>query len=149
MKNILFAASALFLALSTATADASQSFVAFGLTNVTLGQAIFSSGAGIPVVTNLSTNGVDGLSVLLGEADSGAFLYVNTAAYPEDGDYMIGKASGNLGGLDEQLICTVQARRMDGGTGFGVYPVAVDFTPLGATNLLFQVFAGKRLVAQA
>src|SRR5438046_1579769 len=99
MKTFLLRVSVFFVLLTTARADSPQSLVAFGLTNLTLGQAVFSSEATAPVVTNLSSNGVDGVSVLLGEADAGAFLYVDTAAYPEDGDYLIAKAYGKVSGL--------------------------------------------------
>src|SRR5678809_1213954 len=48
--------------------------------------------------------------------------------------------SGTLNGVPDQLLCTVRGRKVSSGTGFGVYPVSVDFSALGVTNFLAQVF---------
>src|SRR5689334_12446983 len=81
-------------------ADNPQSGIAFGLTNLALGQALLSTDAGSAVVSELSSNGTDGLSILLGEADSGVFISPNTVEHPEAGDYMVGMAYGRLNGVD-------------------------------------------------
>ena len=125
---------------------ANEPVVVFGLTNVPLGEAVLTGN----VVTSLGTSGVDGVSILLGEADSGVFAYPDTADYPRGGDYMLGKAYGKLNGVPDQLLCTVRGRRVDQSGGDGVYPVAVDFSALGVTNFLAQVFnRSGGLVAQA
>lgn len=138
----------LVLARMQCLADNPQSGIAFGLTNLALGQALLSTDAGSAVVSELSSNGTDGLSILLGEADSGVFVSPDTVERPEAGDYMVGKAYGRLNGVDNQLICTTRARTLNGSSGFGIYPVQVDFSPLGVSNLLFQVFDGNQLVSQ-
>ena len=118
---------------------ASEPAVVFGLTNVPLGQAVLAGN----VVTNLMSNGVDGVSILLGEADGGVFAYPDTKDYPLGGDFMLAKVYGKLNGVPDQLLCTVQGERVDGPSGFGVYPVHTDFTPLGVTNYLAQVYSGN------
>ena len=125
---------------------ANDPVVVFGLTNVALGEAVLMGN----VVTDLGRNGVEGVSILLGEADSGVFAYPDTADYPLGGDYMLGKAYGKLNGVPDQLLCTVRGRKVDQSGGDGVYPVAVDFSALGVTNFLAQVFnRSGGLVAQA
>src|SRR5688572_23642364 len=119
--------------------------VVFGLTNVALGEATLIGN----VVTNLSANGLDGVSILLGEADAGVFAYPDTMGNPTGGDYMLGKAYGKLNGVPDQLLCSVRGHKVMQPTGFGTYPLTVDFSPLGVTNFLAQVFsANGRLVAQ-
>ena len=126
-------------------AFASDPVVVFGLTNVPIGRAVLIGN----VVTNVSAEGLDGVSILTGEADAGVFAYPDTAGNPTHGDYMLGKAYGKLNGVADQLLCTVQGRKVTGDSGFGVYPVAVDFSALGVTNFLAQVFSRMGgLVAQ-
>ena len=147
MKNrrLGFWSAALALALPQ-LGLASDPIVVFGLTNVALGQAVLMGN----VVTNLSTDGADGVSILLGEADAGVFAYPDTFGSPVGGDYMLGKAYGKLNGVPDQLLCTVRGRKVAQSGGDGVYPVAVDFSALGVTNFLAQVFnRSGGLVAQA
>jgi hypothetical protein len=127
------------------TVFASEPIVVFGLTNVPLGQAILFHNS----VVNLSSNGLDGVSILTGEADAGVFAYPSTAENPMDGDYMLGKAFGKLNGVPDQLLCTVRGRKVAQSSGYGVYPLTLDFSALGVTNFLAQVFTRMgRLVAE-
>src|SRR5437867_5252849 len=93
-------------AMFNSVADTPQILIIFGLTNVTLGQATFVTTNSIPLLTNLSSNGTDGVSILLGEADSGVFLFPDTLDHPEDGDYMVGKVYAKRSGVADRLICT-------------------------------------------
>lgn len=125
---------------------ASEPIVVFGLTNVALGQAILMGN----VVTNLSSNGLDGVSIFLGEADAGVFAYPDTFGSPTHNDYMLGKAYGKLNGVPDQLLCTVRGRKVAQSGGDGIYPLTLDFSALGVTNFLAQVFnRSGGLVAQA
>src|ERR1041385_3539692 len=125
-------------------ADPPEPAIAFGLPNLPLGQALINYNE----VSNLGSNGTDGVSIFLGEADNGVFFYPNTSDQPEGGDYMLGKTYGRVDGVNGYPISIVRGRKVGGSSGFGVYPVEVDFTSLGVTNLTFQVFAGRQLVAQ-
>ena len=95
------------------------------------------------VVTNLGPNGEDGVSIFLGEADGGVFAYPDTTDHPEGGDYMLARAYGRLNGVPDQLLCTVRGRKILQAGGEGIYPVSVDFSPLGASNLYAQLFESK------
>ncbi|HEY2953084.1 MAG TPA: hypothetical protein VGK40_10900 [Verrucomicrobiae bacterium] len=119
--------------------------IAFGLPNLPLGQAVIAYNE----VSNLSSNGTDGVSIFLGEADNGVFFYPNTADQPEGGDYMLGKAYGRVDGVNGYPISILRGRKVVVESGFGVYPLAVDFTPIGVTNLTIQVFSGRHLVAES
>jgi hypothetical protein len=142
--SVGFWSAALALILRQLT-SAAEPIVVFGLTNAPLGQAVLVGN----VVTNVSPSGLDGVSILLGEADGGVFAYPDTADYPSDGDYLLGKAYGKLNGVPDQLLCSVRGRKVARSGGDGVYPVLLDFSPLGVTNFLAQVFTRSgRLVTQ-
>src|SRR5688572_13978025 len=147
MKKLRFGFWGAVLALALPQLSlASEPIVVFGLTNVALGQAILMGN----VVTNLSSNGLDGVPISLGEADAGVFAYPDTFAYPTHDDYMLGKAYGKLNGVPDQLLCTVRGRKVAQSGGDGVYPLRLDFSALGVTNFLAQVFnRSGGLVAQA
>jgi hypothetical protein len=126
-------------------AHTADSKIVFGLTNAPLGHAVLEDNT----VTNLGPNGLDGVSIFLGEAEGGVFAYVDTTDYPEGGDYMLARAYGRLNGVPDQLLCTVRGRRITQLGGEGIYPVAVDFSPLGTSNLYAQLFVSKdRLVTE-
>src|SRR6185436_7241317 len=92
-------------------------------------------------VTNLGPEGSDGVSILLGEADSGVFAYPDANHDPQGGEYMIGKAYGKLNGVADQFLCSVRGHTVMQDSGFGVYPLTLDFSALGVTNFLAQVFS--------
>ncbi len=129
---------------SGARADAPAPTVLFGLPTAPLGQAFIEQNS----IYNLGSNGADGLVIFSGEADAGVFFYPNTSDVIAGGDYMLAKAYGRVDGVNGYPIAIVRGRKVGEPGGFGVYPVAVDFTPLGVTNLTFQVYSGRQLVAQ-
>jgi hypothetical protein len=138
MKRVCLSFWSVALALTLPQlAFADNNIVVFGLTNVPIGQAILMGN----VVTNVGSEGLDGVSILLGEADSGVFAYPDTTGSPTDGDYMLGRAYGKLNGVADQLLCTVRGHKVTQGSGFGIYPLTLDFSPLGVTNFLAQVFS--------
>jgi hypothetical protein len=117
---------------------AAQPVVVFGLTNMPLGQAVLTNN----IVGNLHSNGTDGVRILLGEADGGVFAYPDTIDEVGGGDYMLAKVYGKLNGVEDQLLCTVRGRKILRSGGDGVYPVALDFSPLGVTNFFAQILTG-------
>jgi hypothetical protein len=124
---------------------AAQTFVAFGLTNVTIGNATYSSNAFQgPFVSDLGSNGTDGLSIDLGEADSGVFVYPSTYGDPPSGSFMAGHLYGSVNGETNRLICLIRCHEQ----GDGYHPVAIDFSSLGPIHLTFQAFRYGSLVAQ-
>jgi hypothetical protein len=134
MKTLLFTVLTL---VSSQIVRAGDTNVVFGLTNVSIGQAVLLGN----VVTNLSSNGLHGVSIFLGEADSGVFAAPDTTSAVSDGDYMIGRAYGKLNGVPDQIVCSVRGRRLGTGSGSGIYPVAVDFSALGVSGFRAQVFS--------
>jgi hypothetical protein len=146
------------------TARAASEVVVFGLTNSALGTAYlesegsdlrvsatapdldtFVAASSTPPPTLPST--IDffeyyGVSVQLGEADSGVFFYPYTG-YMYDSATMVGRIYGSVNGQPDELISTMRAIRHN----YGVYSVATDFTPIGSSNVTFEVFANHKLVA--
>ncbi len=138
-------AGAAALSLIALTAPGAQTFVAFGLTNATLGNAIYGLNPyRTPAILNLGSNGTDGVSIHLGEADSGVFVYPSTDSDPRTGSFMAGKLYGSVNGETNRLICSMRAHEEHD----GFHPVQIDFTPLGPAHLTFQLFRGRQLVGQ-
>jgi hypothetical protein len=128
------------------TAFGEQTFVAFGLTNVTLGNAVYGSNQYYGFIySNLGTNGTDGVSVDLGEADSAVFVYPSTDLDPATGSFMAGSLYGSVDGQTNRLICTIRCHEQSD----GYHPVAIDFSPLGPTHLTFLAFRSGQLIAQS
>jgi hypothetical protein len=134
--------------------------IAFGLTNVPLGQAELDGGSGgtgtgsggsgssgAVTVSELGIEGLDGVSVLTGEADSGLFLYPYADIWGNFSDdwFMLGKAYGRVGGTANALVSSMRVTKPH----YETYPVAIDFTPLRPRSLTFQVFSNGTLVAEA
>src|SRR6185436_767687 len=104
-----------------------------GLTNVPIGDATLEIiENGVLFVGN--TDGGGGVSVRLGEADSGIFLYPLTG-YLYGGDSMEAKAYGSVSGAADQFISSVAGVH----NGDASATITVDFTSLGATRL--SIFA--------
>jgi len=114
--------------------------VALGLTNVPIG------GSRLDVLDGgilfVDEPGLGGVSVQLGEADSGVFLYPLTG-YVYPGDTMEGKAYGRVAGVTNRFISSVHGIH-DGLEASGT--VTVNFSALGATRLsvfVDSVFLGR------
>jgi hypothetical protein len=141
---------------------AQDAVIAFGLTNSPLGTAhlrfqgsdLVVSGMGdvadSPVAASFTTTppptgiGVDyyGVSVHLGEADSGLYFYPYAPSL-YNGALMVGKMYGQLDGQSDELLTTMRVYR----TGYATYSLESDFTPLGSSNVTFEVFLRGTLVA--
>src|ERR1041385_2692456 len=112
-------------------ASATEPIVSFGLTNLLIGRTKVNTNDGYLTFSNFRSNGVDGVSILCGEADAGLFFSPYIFGYLADGNFLRAKVYGTVNGLTNQLLSS-----MSGGQATqGFYPVEVDFTPLGATNL--------------
>ncbi len=117
--SITFAA-LLWLAAPLPVAGA---LVAFGLTNTPIGGANITFPNGVLTVTPSggsyadapgvasSPSGHYGVSVQLGDADSGIFVYPYHNGYVNDGNFLVGEVFGVVDGLGEQPICSLRARR--------------------------------------
>jgi hypothetical protein len=89
---------------------------------------------------------MDGVSMRLGEADSGLFFYPHASVqdnYSENW-FLLGKAYGTINGASNVLISSMRATK----PYYETYPVEVDFSQLGATSLTFQAYLGKTLIAE-
>jgi hypothetical protein len=116
----------------------------FGLHHSVIGQAVFTNGDYGLEVIGLRTNGMDGLSSELGQADSGVFIYPNTRYV--DWDYsMTSRFYGSLNGQSNTLIGTVYGYRLD----YGQFYAGADYSPIGATNVTFQLWRGNLLLAES
>jgi hypothetical protein len=87
-----------------------------------------------------------GVTVHLGEAESGLFAYPDDAgalyeAYLVDIEFsgyrLEGLAYGSVDGLTNRSISSLWVTRV----GWGQYMMSVDFTPLGATGYTYEVFS--------
>lgn len=124
--------------VSVAPLRAADPVLGYGLTNFALGQATLEPdyyGGGTYRVTSLGSNGLDGVSILLGEPDAGVFLTANSS-YLQDGNFMIANAYGQLNGSHDQLLATIQGGR----ASETLYPLRLDFSPLGPESVTYQVF---------
>src|SRR5688572_8584331 len=134
------------LLLGTLSATAADTFVAHGLTNITIGQATYASNQYTgPRFSNLRTNGSDGVSILLGEADSGVFVYGYVTDDPRAGSFVAGKLYGSINGETNRLICSMRCHEQRD----GYHPVEIDFSALSPSLLTYQAFYEGALVAQS
>ena len=124
--------------------------IAFGLTNFPIRQAVATTGGdsgAIISVSNLGFEGFDGLSMHLGEADAGLFIYPDAPIQDSFGEtwFMEGHVLGSRNGVTNALLATMRATKPD----YEVYPVAVDFSPLGPSSLTYQFYLNGSLIAQS
>lgn len=143
------------MVLSGAATRAEDSLRAFGLEFTVISNALMTLNDEYPSLRaeqinapecpdygNGNTNEVEhvpfGVSVHLGEAQSGVYIYPDDAGCRADGLSLWGNAYGNVNGETNRLISSVTGTR----ESWGSYNVAVDLTPLGATSYTYQVWAG-------
>lgn len=109
----------------------------YGLTNFAIGQAVLDAYTdyGAYRVTSLRSNGLDGVSIRVGEPDSGVFL-TPTTGYLEDGNWMLARAYGQLNGTNDTLLATIQGGRASD----RVYPLTLDYSPLGPESVTYQIY---------
>src|SRR5437867_4325214 len=132
---------ALWLPILASAEPTNGPLVALGFTNTPIAEVTTLEviEGGVLFVGNTADGA--GVSVQLGEADSGVFLFPLTG-YIYVGDTLKGKAYGSLNGATNQFISSVLGSH----TGNASVEVVVDFAALGATRL--SVFAGSRLVGR-
>ena len=121
--------------------------LAFGLTNVPVREAFAFLDDNVLIVNDLGYEGRDGISMRLGEADSGVFFYPDAPVqygYNDDW-FMLAKAYGSLNGVTNQPLATMRGTK----PYYETYPVTVDFSALGVDSVTYQVFSGTDLVEQA
>lgn len=132
--------------LTAGIASGAQTFVLHGLTNVTIGNAAYDTNYSYyygEVFHNLSSNGTDGVSIHLGEADSGLFVYPTTEGDPVPGTFMTGQVYGSVNGEADRLICRMHCYE----EADGIHPLQIDFSALGVTQFTYYAFHRGRLVA--
>ena len=125
----------------------------FGLTNAPIGRATLSSDAsgseesGSLKISNFGREGQDGVTVRLGEADSGLFIYPDAPIWGvySDAWFAEEKAFGRINGDTHSLIATIRGTKPD----YEIYPVTVDLSPLQPSSLTFLIFSNRALIAQA
>src|SRR5688572_6473602 len=125
------------LLIASLRAHAADPVMGYGLTNFAIGQAVLDANNEYDTyrVTGLRSNGLDGVSIRVGEPDSGVFL-TPTAGYLEDGNLMVVKAYGQLNGANDTLLATIQGGRASD----RVYPLTLDYTPLAPESVTYQVY---------
>jgi hypothetical protein len=130
----------LCLPIDRAAEPTNGPLVALGVTNIPIGSAALEIiEGGVLFVHN--TEGGSGVSVQLGEADSGIFLYPLTG-YLYEGDTMEAKAYGRVNGTNEQFVSSV--RGVHNGDSSGT--VRIDLSALGASRV--SVFVNNVFWAQ-
>jgi hypothetical protein len=126
----------------------------FGLRHTLLTNTVLNTNASLPLRFENVSRGecpyyecepLDGFGVTvhLGEAQSGLF------AYPDDADavrevqsdfsgYLLtGLAYGSVDGVTNQPISSLSVTR----AGWGVYTMVADFSPVGATSYIYEVYS--------
>jgi hypothetical protein len=135
---------AVFAVVVPAQLFAATPVIRFGLEHEVFGQATINSNYGEPVlgISNIASE-QDGVTTWLGEADSAAFIYPFANVDPT-GTRMRAKVYGSVNGQTNRLFGTVLGEHPDWAT----YDASVDFTPIGATSVTFQVWQGNILRAE-
>ena len=138
--RILWVVAGLFTSSLLAADEAFTS----GLKHTLITNAVFSTDLDDPL-TVINTGypeeggsnivyGLFGASVHLGAADGGVSVSVSCSAM--DGWAMDGTSYGTVGGATNSLIGTVSGTR----NGYGRYETHVDFSPIGATSYIYQLY---------
>ena len=124
---------------------ATDSLVAFGLTNKSIfGASLHLDSHSDPLYINgLSDLGYRGVSVKLGEADAGMTFAPYKQGPLNDDQFMIAHAYGRVGGTHRR-VSTVSCRR----DGYSAFPLRVDLLPLGSLLQTIEVYSGATLVAR-
>lgn len=124
---------------------AADEFVIFGLTNRSIFGSTLTVDTEYPAlhVIGLSELGYKGLSVRLGEAESGLYFSPSTRRDLNDDNFMIGHAYGRIGGRTRRISSVFCKRE-----SWGTYPVTVDFLPLGTVSKTAQIFVDGLLIGE-
>ena len=133
MSRLGWLLSLLVLCLVPIHTNASE-LVALGFTNAPIGQAELSGGDYSVSVDNLDSNGLNGISVRLGESESGGYFTPGVSSL-YDGYFMQARAYGRLNGANDQWLSRIQGGR----AAETLYPVEVDLSPLGPEFVTFEI----------
>ena len=149
----------LALLLAATTTQAQESLRAFGLEFTVVSNAVLTIQDSYPALKVIQVGGPEcgqdggtndledlpfGVSVHLGEAQSGVYVYPD-AECRDDYRSMWGNAFGNVNGETNRLISSIKGTRL----AWGEYQVEVDLTPLGATSYTYQVWSHGLLTLHA
>ena len=160
MRGKLVCVGALVLLISfSAPGQDSNSVRVFGLEFTVISNAVIEAGnsylkaiqIGGPECDDTGGGGTNeiedlpfGVSVHLGEAQSGVYIYPGVECRA-DTRFMWGNAYGNLNGETNRLISSIKGTRVE----WGRYNIEVDLTPLGATSYTYQVWSHGLLTLHA
>jgi hypothetical protein len=135
---------ALLICLTAFFSSAASIVERFGLEHFSLGGASVDTNLspGLSVV-DLATEGTNGVATLLGDADSGPFLFPDTYNV-DNGYFMRAHAYGTVDGNTNALIGTLSGVRTD----YATFDVAADYSSIGATSLTFQAWSGNLLIRE-
>ncbi len=140
-------------ALLTVVAVPDVHYVMFGLTNRPLGSALVRTNSGALEISPRGTwdqevsPPVFGVSINLGEADSGAVGYLSTSSSFQDaGHWTAGRVYGQVNGVPGQLLCSLKATSVE---WYGRYEIKADFAPLAPASVTYQIFNAGKLVGMA
>jgi hypothetical protein len=145
LMNLAMAVAISIAAIPLTRCSAADEVVAFGLTNRSINSAaIFLDPEYRDLrVTDLSTLGYKGVSVRLGQAESGLFFSPYTRASLENNNFMAGHAYGRSAGIERRLVSVFCER-----TDWATFPVTVDFLPLGTVSKTVQIYVDHILVGE-
>jgi hypothetical protein len=164
MKRSIYAAkgaaSLVVLALLTVPAWAADSITNFGLLHTPLGQAVLSQDGNTYV--QVTTNRGDGVSIFVGESDSGIFITPGVS-WLEPRDFVHGDVYGQLNGMTNQRLASARGLyrswndddddedeyEQEGWVWQSVggqYVAGVDLSPLGGSSLTAIAFVGEQVV---
>ncbi len=154
----------LMVGLPSVAAASGNTFIAFGLTNAPLGDAQITIQGETILVSSPNSGSRDlaaqgpvpagaagigqfapgsfGVSIQLGEADSGIWAYPYHNGYFNDGAFLIGEAFGEVDGQPDQPVCALLARRESEGN----HSVQADFSMIGAPTQVFEIYSGETLM---
>jgi hypothetical protein len=140
---------------SSADTRAAEDFTMFGLKHTLLTNTILNTNASSPLRVENASRVIEcpnqecelldgfGVSVHLGEAQSGLFAYPDDAGVlleveTEFSGYLLeGFAYGSVDSVTNRWISSLSATR----AGWGVYVMNVDFSPVGATSYTYEVYS--------
>jgi hypothetical protein len=124
-----------------------ESLVYQGLTNTSLGNATLAVSGNQFTVGNLGASGQDGVSIALPRYLSGLDVHWQNLEQSNTlpvGSYIQEHLIGTANGITNGLLGTTTVTK----TGSTNYLVSADFSPMGASNYLVQVYVQGVLVAQ-
>jgi hypothetical protein len=120
------------------------SLVYQGLTNTSLGHASIALSGSSEVISNLGSSGQDGVTITLSAGNNSAISLLPwdpTNALPT-GAYLQSQLIGTAGSITNGVLGTTTCTKQ----GTSNYVISVDYSPLGASQCVVQVYNGATLV---